>query len=82
LQFFSFVSFSFKALASSSSSSYSSNSSFLKSDDEVLYDMDQEATMHFHVGFIACISRDLFTAIEMEDKVGIMWTQLMLFEMC
>jgi len=32
--------------------------------------MDQEATMLFHVGFIACTSRDLFTATEMEEGSG------------
>ncbi len=41
---------------------------FFSSDDEVLYDMDQEATMLFHMGFIACTSRDLFTATEMEGS--------------
>ncbi len=49
---------------------FSSNSSFFSSDDEVFYDMDQDATMHFHVGFIACNSRDLFTTIEMEEGGG------------
>jgi hypothetical protein len=57
-------------MASSSSSSFSSNSSSSSSDDEVLYDMNQEATMFFHVGFIACISRDLFTATKMEEGGG------------
>jgi hypothetical protein len=45
-------------MASSSSSSSFSNSSSSSSDDEVLYDMDQEVTMLFHVGFIACTSGD------------------------
>jgi hypothetical protein len=57
-------------MASSSSSSSFSNSSFFSSDDEVLYAMDQEARMFFHVGFIACTSRDLFTTIEMEEGCG------------
>jgi hypothetical protein len=35
-----------------------------------LYDMDQETTMLFHVGFIACTSWDLFIAIEMEEGSG------------
>ncbi len=43
---------------------------FFSSGDEVLYDMDQEATMLFHVGFIVCTSRDLFTTIEMEEGGG------------
>jgi hypothetical protein len=47
-----------------------SNSSFFSSDDEVLYDMNQEATLLFHVGFIVCTSRDLFTTIEMEERGG------------
>jgi hypothetical protein len=47
-----------------------SNSSFFSSDDEVLYDMDQEATMLFHVGFIVYTSRYLFTTIEMEEGGG------------
>jgi hypothetical protein len=38
----------------SSSSSSSSNSSSFSSDDDFLYDMNQEATMLFHAGFIAC----------------------------
>jgi len=37
---------------------------------EVSYDMDQEATMFFHAWFIACISGDLFIAIEMEEGGG------------
>jgi hypothetical protein len=57
-------------MAYSSSSNSFSNSSFFSSDDEVLYDMDQEATMFFHVGFITYISRDLFIAIEMEKGGG------------
>jgi hypothetical protein len=52
------------------SSSSPSNSSFFSSDDEVLYDMDQEATMFFHARFIVCIYGDLFIAIEMEDRGG------------
>jgi hypothetical protein len=52
------------------SSSSSSNSSSFSSDDEVLYDMDQEATMLFHVRFIVCIYGDLFIAIEMEEGGG------------
>jgi hypothetical protein len=44
----------------SSSSSSSSNSSSSSSDDEVLDDMDQEVTMLFHAGFIACTYEDLF----------------------
>jgi hypothetical protein len=44
----------------SSSSSSSSNSSSSSSDDEVLYDMDQEVIMIFHVGFSACTFGDLF----------------------
>jgi hypothetical protein len=38
----------------------SSNSSSSSSDDEVLYDMDQEVIMIFHLRFIACTSGDLF----------------------
>ncbi len=57
-------------MASSSSSSFFSNSSSFSSDDVVLYDMDQEATMFFHARFIACISRDFFIAIEMEEGGG------------
>jgi len=57
-------------MASSSSSSSSSNSSSFSSDDEILYDMDQEATMLFHVGFIACTFGDLFIATEMEEGSG------------
>ncbi len=32
--------------------------------------MDQKATMHFHVGFVACTSRDLFTTIKIEEGGG------------
>jgi hypothetical protein len=53
-----------------SSFNSSSNSSSFSSDDKVLYDMDQEATMLFHGGFIACISRDLFTTTKMEEGGG------------
>jgi len=47
---------------------FSSSSS--SSDDEVLYDMGQEATMLFHARFIACISQDLFTPTKMEEGGG------------
>jgi hypothetical protein len=57
-------------MASSSSTNSFSNSSFLKSDDEISYDMDQKATMFFHAWFIAYISEDLFIAIEMEEGGG------------
>jgi hypothetical protein len=36
----------------------------------VLYDMNQKATMLFHVGFIACTFGDLFIATEMEEGNG------------
>jgi hypothetical protein len=48
----------------------SSNSSFSSNKDEVLYDMDQEAKMLFHAGFITCTFGDLFIAIEMEEGGG------------
>jgi len=32
--------------------------------------MDQEATMLFQMGFIACTSGDLFTTTEMEEGSG------------
>jgi hypothetical protein len=32
--------------------------------------MDQKATMLFHVGFIVCTFRDLFTATKMEEGGG------------
>jgi hypothetical protein len=57
-------------MASFSSSNSSLNSSFFSNDDEVLYDMDQNASMLFHVGFIACTYGDLFTATEMEEGGG------------
>jgi hypothetical protein len=57
-------------MASSSSSSSSSNSSSSSSDDEILYDMNQEATMFFHVRFIACTFGDLFIATKMEEGNG------------
>jgi len=57
-------------MAFSSSSNFSSNLSFSSNDDEVLYDMDQEATMLFHAGFIICTSRDLFIATKMEEGGG------------
>jgi hypothetical protein len=56
-------------VSSLSSSSFSKSRSF-SNDDEVFYDMDQEATMLFHVRFIACTFRDLFTTIEMEEGGG------------
>ncbi len=40
------------------------------SDDEVFYDMDQEATMLFHARFIACTFGDLFIATKMEAGGG------------
>jgi arabinogalactan endo-1,4-beta-galactosidase len=52
-----------------SSSSFSKSRSF-SNDDEVLYDMDQKATMLFHTRFIACTFGDLFTIIEMEEGGG------------
>jgi hypothetical protein len=57
-------------MASFSSSSSSLNSSSFSSDDEVLYDMDQKASMLFHVGFVACIYGDLFIATKMEEGGG------------
>jgi hypothetical protein len=54
----------------SSSSSSSSNLNFSSNDDEVLYYMDQKATMLFHAGFIVCTSKDLFTTIKMEEGGG------------
>jgi hypothetical protein len=49
---------------------FSSNSSSISNDDEVLYDMDQEATMFFHVKFIVYIYGDLVIAIKMEEGGG------------
>lgn len=69
-------------MASSSSSSSFSNSSFFSNDDEVLCDMDQETTRFFYVGFITCTYGNLFIATKMEEGVGPLWTQLMVFEMC
>jgi hypothetical protein len=46
------------------------NLSSFSSDDEVLYDMDQMASMLFHVGFITCTYGDLFIAREMEEGGG------------
>jgi hypothetical protein len=57
-------------MASFSSFNSSSNSSSFSNDDEVLYNMDKEATMLFHAGFIACIFGDLFTATKMEEGGG------------
>ncbi len=57
-------------MVSFSSSSSSLNLSSFSSDDEVLYDMDQMASMLFHVGFITCTYGDLFIAREMEEGGG------------
>jgi len=60
----------------------SSKSSSSSSDDEIFYDMDQEATMLFHVRFIARIFGDLFITIEMEGGGGHYTDQLLVFGMC
>jgi hypothetical protein len=57
-------------MVSSLSSSSSSKSHSSSSDNEVFYDMDQEAIMFFRARFIACTFGDLFIIIEMEEGGG------------
>jgi len=57
-------------MASSSSSSSFSNSIFFQVMMKSCMTWIKRLQCFFHVGFIACTSRDLFIAIEMEEGGG------------
>ncbi len=55
-----------------SSPSFSSSSRFRSflGDNEILYDMDEKATMFFECGYVACNIENYFKSYEMEERVG------------
>jgi hypothetical protein len=54
----------------SSSSSTFSHFNSSSSDDDILYDMDEEATMLFQCGLVACNAQEFFNSHEKEEGNG------------
>jgi hypothetical protein len=55
--------------SSSSSSTFSHFNSFSR-DDDILYDMDEKATMFFQCGLVTCNAQEFFNLHEMEEGNG------------